>query len=213
MSRLAGTATFKLLIRKDDGVRPAAAWALQSQQSGVTGVRIRKAHGFALIDLLFVCGIVGVVCSVALPSLFRARHTAGAASAIGAMRAINSAELTYALTCGAGFYAPNLKTLGTPPPGSNEAFITASLGSANVVVKSGYQIQVAATAFDNAPPSCNGLPAGEGGQGFKAAADPTEPENARFFATNANNVVYEDTSSLWAVVPEAGDPTAGHILR
>ena len=61
---------------------------------------IRKAHGFALIDLLFVCGIVGALCSVALPNLFRARQTAGAASAIGSMRAINSAELTFALTCG-----------------------------------------------------------------------------------------------------------------
>jgi type IV pilus assembly protein PilA len=176
-------------------------------------VRIRSAHGFALIDLLFVCGILGLLCGIAMPSLFRARQTAGAASAIGSMRAINSAELTYALTCGAGFYAPNLKTLGTPPPGSNEAFITSSLGAANVVVKSGYQIQVAATAFDSAPISCNGLPAGEGGQGFKAAADPTDPENARHFATNANNVIYEDTSSLWALVPEAGDPPSGHILR
>jgi len=176
-------------------------------------VRIRKAHGFALIDLLFVCGIVGVLCSVALPSLFRARQTAGAASAIGSMRAINSAELTYALTCGAGFYAPNLKTLGTPPAGSNEAFITSSLGGANVVVKSGYQIQVAATAFDSAPVSCNGLPAGEGGQGFRAAADPTDRDNERYFATNANNVIYESTSSLWAVVPEAGSPPSGHVLR
>jgi len=176
-------------------------------------VRIRKAHGFALIDLLFVCGIVGVLCSVALPTLFRARQTAGAASAIGSMRAINSAELTYALTCGSGFYAPNLKTLGTPPPGSNEGFITSSLGSANVVVKSGYQIQVAATAFDGAPVSCNGLAAGEGGQGFKAAADAMDPENTRYFATNANNVIYENNSSMWPVVPEAGDPSSGHVLR
>jgi type IV pilus assembly protein PilA len=176
-------------------------------------VRIRQAHGFALIDLLFVCGIVGVVSSVALPSLFRARQTAGAASAIGSMRAVNSAQLTYALTCGAGFYAPNLKTLGTAPAGTSEAFITASLGLANTVVKSGYQIQLSATAYDSAPPSCNGLAAGEGGQGFKAAADPTDPDNARHFATNAGNTIYEDTSSLWAIVPEAGEPASGHVLR
>ena len=176
-------------------------------------MRIRQAHGFALIDLLFVCGIVGVLCSVALPNLFRARQTAGAASAIGSMRAIDSAELTYALTCGAGFYAPNLKTLGTAPPGSTEAFITSSLGAANTVVKSGYQIQVSAAAYDGAPPSCNGLPAGEGGRGFKAAADPTDAENPRHFATNAGNVIYEDAASLWTVVPEAGDPSSGHTLR
>jgi len=176
-------------------------------------VTIRKEHGFALIDLLFVCGIMGILCSIALPHLFLARQSAGAASAIGSMRAINSAELTFALTCGAGFYAPNLTTLGTPPPGSVEPFIAGGLGGANTVVKSGYQIQVFATPFAGAPTACNGLAAGEAGQGFKAAADPTDPENHRHFGTNANNTIFEDLASLWAVIPEAGDPASGHILH
>ena len=30
---------------------------------------IRKAQGFALIDLIFVCGIIGLLCSIALPRL------------------------------------------------------------------------------------------------------------------------------------------------
>jgi competence protein ComGC len=176
-------------------------------------VRIRKAEGFALIDMLFVCGILGMLCSVALPHLFHARQTAGAASAIGSMRAINSAELTFALTCGAGFYAPNLKTLGTPPPGSLEPFISGGLGAGNSVVKSGYQVQVSATAFAGAPAACNGLAAGEAGRGFKAAADPTDPQNSRHFATNAGNIIYEDMSTLWTIVPEIGDPSSGHVLR
>jgi type II secretory pathway pseudopilin PulG len=176
-------------------------------------VIIRKAHGFALIDLMFVCGIVGVLSSIALPHMFRARQAAGSAAAIGAMRAISSAELTFALTCGGGFYAPNLKTLGTAPIGSSEPFISGSLGSANTVVKSTYQIQVFATPFDGAPGACNGLPAGEAGRGFKAAADPLEPENPRHFATNANNMIYEDLSSLWAAFPEAGNPASGQVLR
>jgi type II secretory pathway pseudopilin PulG len=176
-------------------------------------VNIRKAHGFALLDLMFVCGIIGVLCSIALPSLFQARQTAGTASAIGSMRAINSAQLTFALTCGSGFYAPSLKTLGTAPAGSNEPFIAGGLGGADTVIKSTYQIQLTATAYAAAPASCNGLEAGEGGQGFKAAADPIESRNTRHFATNASSVIFEDTKSLWAVVPEAGQPPAGHPLR
>ena len=62
----------------------------------------RKPQGFALIDLIFVCGIIGLLASIALPRLTLAKSAAGAASAIGSMRAINSAELTFALTCGAG---------------------------------------------------------------------------------------------------------------
>jgi type II secretory pathway pseudopilin PulG len=98
-------------------------------------VSIRKAQGFALIDLVFVAGVIGLLCSIALPRLLLAKQAAGAASAIGSMRVINSAQLTYALTCGAGFYAPNLTTLGTPPAGSREAFITASLGQSATVIK------------------------------------------------------------------------------
>ena len=45
-----------------------------------------KAQGFALIDLIFVCGIIGLLCSIALPRLLLAKQSAGAASAIGSMR-------------------------------------------------------------------------------------------------------------------------------
>ena len=75
---------------------------------------VRKAQGFAFIDLIFVCGIIGLLCSIALPRLLLVQQSAGAASAIGSMRTIDSAQLTFALTCGNGFYAPDLSTLGTP---------------------------------------------------------------------------------------------------
>jgi len=174
---------------------------------------MREARGFALIDLIFVCGIIGLLCSIALPRLLMAKQAAGSASAIGSMRAINSAELTYALTCGNGFYAPNLSTLGVAPPGSREAFISAGLGDADVINKSGYTIQISAAPYAGSPISCNGLGAGMAGQGFKAAADPALPQNPRFFATNANGLIFEDTASLWAVMPEVGEPASGHPLR
>ena len=173
----------------------------------------RKAQGFALIDLIFVCGIIGLLCGIALPRLTLAKSAAGAASAIGSLRSVNSAELTFALACGAGFYAPNLTTLGVAPPGSTEPFIGGGLGAADTVVKSAYIVKLEATAFAGAPPSCNGLGGGEAGQGFKAGADPTDVQNPRHFATNANNAVYEDTASLYVGMPESGEPVVGHPLR
>jgi hypothetical protein len=150
---------------------------------------------------------------MALPRLLLARSAADAASAIGSMRSINSAQLTFALTCGGGFYAPNLTTLGTPPPSSPEAFISPNLGTADSINHSGYLVQLEATPFDDAPGSCNGLGIGEAGQAFKAAADPLNAENRRFFAINSNGQIFEHTDSLWAAMPEVGEPLVGHTLR
>jgi hypothetical protein len=130
------------------------------------------------------------------------------------MRVISSAQLTYALTCGAGFYAPNLRTLGKPSVGSREPFIAAGLGDADSVIRSNYIIQLSGAAYPSAPPTCNGLGGGEAAQAFLAAADPTEPSNLRFFGTNADNVIYEHTATLFGVIPEVGAPPVGHpIIR
>ena len=175
---------------------------------------IRKEQGFALIDLVFVCGMIGLLCSIALPRLLLAKQAAGAASAIGSMRVINSAELTYALTCGSGFYAPNLTTLGVPPAGSREAYLTPSLTQADTVTKAGYIVQLTASPYSGAPGTCNGLGPGLAGQGFRAAADPAgEPLNTRFFSTNANGIIFEDAASMFAAMPETGAPPSGHQLR
>jgi type IV pilus assembly protein PilA len=178
-------------------------------------LRIRQARGFALIDLIFVCGIIGLLASMALPRLMLAKAAAGSASAIGSLRAINSAELTFALTCGNGFYAPNLTTLGTPPPGSNEPFIGAGLGLSDVVNKSGYTFQLEGTALATAPAACNGLAAGLAARAFRAGADPTAAGTGvpRYFATNANGAIFEDNAPLWAAMPELGEPPSGHPLR
>jgi type II secretory pathway pseudopilin PulG len=176
-------------------------------------VKLGKAQGFALIDLIFVCGIVGLLCGIALPKLLLARQSANAASAIGSMRSINSGELTYALTCGNGFYSPNLTTLGVAPPGSTEPFLAGGLTGADTVTKSGYLVTLEGTPFAGAPATCNGLGPGEAAQGFRAGADPAEPNNLRYFATNANGTIYEDSATIYAGMPEVGEPLTGHVLR
>ena len=174
---------------------------------------IRKADGFALIDVLFVCAIMGVLSTIALPRMLLAKQSAGAASAIGSLRTIHSAQLTFALTCGAGFYAPNLTTLGRAPANSREAFISPNLATSNSVTRSGYVIEVDGAAWSGAPGSCNGLAVGEAAQGWRAYADPTNSENKRFFATNVNGAIWENNTSMSSLMPEAGDPSGGHLLK
>lgn len=173
----------------------------------------QNQHGFALIDLVFVCGLIGILASIAAPRMLQAKQSAGASSAIGSLRAINSAQLSFAFTCGSGFYAPSLTWLGEPPAGTNDAFISPSLSSADTVTKAGYLIQLEGTPFGGAPASCNGLSAGEAGHGFRASAESLEPTNTRFFATNANIAIIEDAVSLWATMPESGESPSGHPIQ
>ncbi len=173
----------------------------------------RAQHGFALIDLIFVCGIIGLLCGIALPRLLQAKQSAGAASAIGSLRSINSGQLTFALTCGNGFYAPKLTSLGVAPPGSQEPFLTPNLTSSDSITRSGYILTMEGTAFAGAPATCNGLAPGEAAQGFRAGADPTEPTNLRFFSSNASGSIYEHNVSLFPSMPEVGEPPVGVVLR
>jgi len=176
-------------------------------------VRLQKAHGFALIDMIFVCGIIGIISSIAVPRMLLMRQTASSAAAIGTLRTINSGELSFAVTCGSGFYAPSLPALGTAPAGALDAFVPPDLGSGVSVTKSSYLIQLSVQPYAGAPASCNGLAAGSGGRGYVAGADPLDPTNARFFATNANSTIWEDTTTLYATIGEYADPPSGHPLR
>ncbi len=157
--------------------------------------------------------MIGLLSSIAIPKMLMARQSAAAASAIGSLRAINSGEVTYALTCASGFYAPTLTTLGTPPPASTEPFISSSLGVADTVTKSNYVFQLTGTAYAGAPATCNGLAPGAAAQAYKAGADAAEPTNVRFFATNASGQIWEDTASLYASMPEVDSPASGHPLQ
>jgi type II secretory pathway pseudopilin PulG len=171
---------------------------------------LQGESGFTLIDLLFTASLICTLCTMALPSLYRARGAAQSASAVSTLRVVNSAQLSFAVTCGSGFYAADFPTLGVPPPGGVTAFLPAELTSGASFLKSGYSFNMTTTPLAGAPPTCNGKPAGSSAPGYAVIADPLDAGgNPHFYGTNADGTLYQNASTFTGVMPESGPSPAG----
>lgn len=170
--------------------------------------------GFTLIDLLFTASIICTLCTMALPSLMRARGAAQSASALGTVRVVNSSQLSFAVTCGSGFYAPDFQTLGIAPAGSPTAFLPPELSTGASFLKQGYTFTMFATPLSGAPPTCNGRPAGTSAPGYAVIGDPLDPVgNPQFYGSNADGTIYQHTATLSGWMSESGPPGAGTPIK
>lgn len=139
---------------------------------------------------------------VALPGMTKARVSSNEASAIAALRVINTAQASYSTTCANGGFAVSLDDLAKAPSRQDVAFVSSDIGK-NGVVKSGYTLTMELDAKPGvveiaaAASTCNGATLPPASSYFVSAA-PAAPgtSGVHYFATDARGIVFSSDAPI-----------------
>jgi len=158
----------------------------QLSPSRAVNSKMRDPRGFSLVELLIVVAIILVIAAIAIPSLLRARIAANEASAVGSLRALNAAQITYESTYPTTGYASVLSGLaGTScaPPGSTGACLIDTLLAGGR--KSGYSFSLTGTS-------------GTPNATYQFIAVPLTPNQTgvRYFCSFADAVIRVSTTAI-----------------
>ena len=156
--------------------------------------KTKKHKGFSLIELLIVVAIILIIAAIAIPNLLRSRIAANEASAVGSLRTLNTAEITYNTTYPTSGFACTLGALGPPASGSTATSTAAGLIDSNLAggAKSGYNFTLPASGACS-PQTINGNTVSTT---YDVKADPAGAgtTGTRYFCSDMSGVIQFQTS-------------------
>ena len=160
---------------------------------------MRGQGGFTLMELMIVIVLILIIAAIAIPGMKEAKINANEASAVGSIRAINTAEVSYMSAYGG--YADSLANLGGAEPCTKSAE-TACLLDQNLAggAKSGYSFV-----------ANGGNPADGENASYVAAAAPLvfDHTGRRMFCSTEKSVIRADLNSGGSTTSPDGRQCAG----
>jgi type IV pilus assembly protein PilA len=154
---------------------------------------LKKQKGFSLIELLIVVAIILIIAAIAIPNLLRSRMAANEASAVGSLRTLNTAAVTYSSTYPSVGYPGSLASLAPSATASSSAAdLVDSVLAAGT--KSGYSFTW--TAGTGTPSN-----------GYSIAADAVAQ------GTSGTRGFYTDQSGVIRYAPANGATSASNPLQ
>ena len=144
---------------------------------------MKKQKGFSLIELLIVVAIILIIAAIAIPNLLRSRMAANEASAVGSLRTLNTACVTYSTTYNSQGYPASLSAMG---PATSATSTSADLVDSVLAggTKSGYTFVF--TGDGNVPST-----------GYHIAANPVSrgTSGQRGFYTDQSGVIRANSTT------------------
>jgi type IV pilus assembly protein PilA len=161
---------------------------------------IFSARGFTLIELLIVCAVLGILASMVVAHLARAKTAANEASAIGSLRATNSAQMAYSASCGRSLYSPTFSRLVSGGWASPDM---------NLSPKSGYTFTLTPGTGAPAGPDCTAQPTQSAY--YVSALPVSVATGRRGFATSVRGTIWQDSTGAAPTEPFMAGGSVGPI--